>query len=105
LFYANARTGREPPQRVPFDNSKTSRVGWIDPSKKTKLICYSCYAKGHTVPQCQLKLSELDNVVKNFEALTEDKRKTVPDTAYRNAKQYLAIQEANAEKDDKEKED
>ena len=105
MFYANARAGLQPPQCVPYDNSKMSRVGSIDPSNKTKFICYSCYERGHTAPQCQLKMTQLDNVVKNYDALNDEERKTVPDTAYRNAKQYLAIPEANAKKDKEEKND
>ena len=87
---------RKLPPRINFDDGRTSRVGWIV-SEKKKLICHSCYEEGHISPQCPLKLFQLDNVVRNYETLTEENRAVVPDTAYANAKAYLSFKKGNAE--------
>jgi len=86
---------RRLPKSVRFDTNQTTRPGWIDdPSKKTqptKIICHCCYAYGHIAPQCQSRLYNLRQTLENYEKLTEEEKKTVPDTSYESAKAYLEI--------------
>ena len=65
LFYVPGGTtsNRRSPPRIPFESSRTPRVGWADSNNGQKLICHSCYAPGHISPQCQLKLYQLEQVL------------------------------------------
>ena len=67
-----------------------NRPGWI---QRFPIICYACYAKGHTSPKCTLRAADIKQIVINFEALTDEEKEGVPDTAYKTAEEYLAIQE------------
>lgn len=77
-----------------LDDGNTSCVGLIDTRSKN-VIFHSFYAKIHIAPHCQLKLFQLDQVVKKNDVLTADERATVPDTSYKNVKAYFASTETN----------
>lgn len=81
-----------PPAPLAYSDSqaKASRPGWV---QRVPIICYSCYGKGHTAPQCDLRVSDMKQIVINFEALTDEERGQVPPEAYTAAKDFLAIGE------------
>ena len=76
------------PPRINFESKPAMRVGWVNNDKK-KFICYSCYAEGHTSPQCMLKLQQVDEVVTNYEALSNNDHEDLQDNAYNVSKAYL----------------
>ncbi len=81
-----------PPAPLAFSdsNATATRPGWV---QRLPLICYACYAKGHTSPKCELRAADMRQVVINFEALTDEEKESVPDTAYKAAKEYLVVQD------------
>ena len=87
LYYINNKGERRKlPPYIRYDDGKSGRIGWAE---KPPLICYACYEEGHTSPQCPLKLSQLDQVVTNYEKLSDSDRKNVPGDAYKRAQAYL----------------
>ena len=48
------------------------------------------------MPQCPLKLYQIDRVVRNFKALDDQTRATVPTKSYEEAKAYIQFREARA---------
>lgn len=98
------------PQRVRMVPSpggiKSGKPGWVDTrpaystvaveprSVKDSLICYCCYGKHHTAPECTLTAREVFKIVLNYEALTEEERDRVPANAYWNAKSWTLADRA-----------
>ena len=70
-------------------------MGWID-TATSRAICHTCYEAGHIAPQCPLKFYQIDQVVKNYEALDDESRAKVPSKSYEDAKAYLEFQAARA---------
>lgn len=89
LFHAE----RERPKQIGNTSLRDTpnRVGWIKPSKLEKLICFSCYAFGHTSPGCNVSLADVEQVIKNYEALNPDQKARVPDKTHRMAKAAISI--------------
>ena len=95
-LYANTvGPRRRSPPRINFENPHTPRVGWID-TGRSAVICHTCYEAGHIQPQCPLKLYQIDRVVRNYEALDDQARATVPSKSYEDAKAYLEFLAARA---------
>ena len=44
-------------------------------------------------PQCDLRAADMKQIVVNYEALTDEEKEAVPDTAFKAAKEYLVIQD------------
>ena len=98
MHYSGSRIEqRRLPPRINFESKPTTRVGWVKNYKK-KIICYSCYAEGHTSPQYMLKLWQLDQVVTNYEALSEKDLGDVQNNAYNDDKAYLDFKKKAEEK-------
>ena len=78
--------------KVPYSDSRmaATRPGWV---QRRPLICYSCYEKGHTSPDCKLRAADMKIIIVNYEALTDEEKEAVPDAAYKAAKEYLSIRE------------
>ena len=93
--------GRQvPASRVAFQppQMRNNRPGWRDNrrdvpysarSQLIQLICYVCYALGHTANQCVHPMRDRRSVVANFEALTAEQKENVPDISYTRAKADL----------------
>lgn len=77
-----ARPDMVPPPKLAHASSTVSRPGWVDPGATVMLICYQCYAKGHTSRDCQLRLLDMAQVVDNYRKLTVEELDRVPDTNY-----------------------
>ena len=89
LHYTGIRFAqRRFPPPVNLDNKPTTRVSWVNNNKKM-FINYSCCAEGHTSPQSMLKLQQLNEVVTNYESLSDKDHADVPYNAYENAKAYM----------------
>ena len=84
-----------PPQRMAYEdrNMRNTRVGWVSPSEK-KFICHICYEHGHVLTQCTTPAKDNLRICANYERLTEEERKTVPDDSYLAAKYYLQLRES-----------
>ena len=96
VLYANTvGPRRRSPPRINFEGPRTPRVGWID-AGGSNVICHTCYEAGHIAPQYPLKLYQIDRVVRNFEALDDQTRATVPTKSYEEAKAYIQFREARA---------
>ena len=76
------------PQRVPFDASH-NRPGWAE-KKPGNVICHGCYQKGHISPDCSMTLARIEEVVTNYDKLSDIEKTRVPNTAYNSARGYLA---------------
>ncbi len=78
-----------PPPRIQHATKSlnSQRPGWV---QRQAIICHHCYAPNHVSPDCELDPSALPTVVSNYEALTEQQRKTVPRIAYDIAKKLCA---------------
>ena len=51
-----------------------------------KVICYRCYESNtHISPDCKVKFSDYEIIIKNFELLSQQDRERVPDTSYQAA--------------------
>ena len=97
-------TRNVPAARLPYQTPalRAIRPGWVDrplnaapppgqqrimPEGRNRLICYSCYMLDkHISPECDLKLSELDQVVANYDMLTEQEKARVPKDSYERAR-------------------
>ena len=91
------RRGRRmvPPPRVAFEdrNTRNTRVGWVAPSGK-KFICHICYEYDHVLTQCTTPAEDTRRICANYERLTEEERKTVPNDSYLAAKYYQQLRES-----------
>ena len=95
LLYANNQLRKSAsqmvrPKQVAFqdENTTRNRPGWE--VTKQQIICYLCYEIGtHISPRCTDKLNDMDLVVANYEKLTDEQKKLVPDDSYKLAKRYL----------------
>lgn len=77
FFVNNKGQRRRLPPKVRFDDEKPNLVGLVDP-RSSKLICHNCNEVGHISPQYTLKLYQLDDVVRNYVALSPDDRARAP---------------------------
>ena len=87
-------------------NATPNRVGWVNkqPIQRQRIICYLCYTEGHTSPQCTAKVTDMNTVVKNYEALSTSERERVPHHAHIAAKTYIEMMEAAKLRNDNNKE-
>ncbi len=78
-----------------------NRVGWVDrPVSNRTIVCYNCYEVGkHISPDCTLKFSDYEAIIKNYESLSADDKRRVPDTAYRAAKHLAELHSSSEEHD------
>ena len=86
------------PARLPFDTNATRnlRPGWSGTTRPTStIIFYLCYGKGHMANRCTCALKDMRVIKHNFESLTEEERKGVPDESYKRVCAFLAA--GNAE--------
>jgi len=95
LLYLNdnrrKNTAMVRPPVVPHQDKGTNknRPGW---ETKVELICYTCYVVGdHTSPKCNVPISDMQRIVSNYEALTDEQRSRVPSDSYQLAKKYLGM--------------
>lgn len=74
------------------------RPGWVNDSlvsnyhgrqNKEGQICYNCYARHHLAAECRLSVRNLDQVILNYEALSEAERARVPANSYWQAKAWV----------------
>lgn len=68
-----------------FDNVKVYSSGFGRPTPE-EIICSPCYAKEHLSSQCPVKKFQFSNVVTNYESLTEEDKKKVPEMSFQDAK-------------------
>lgn len=59
-----------------------------------KFICHVCYEYDHVLTQCTLPAKETRRICANYERLTEEERKTVPNDSYLAAKYNLQLRES-----------
>ena len=92
------------PSRLAYGGPKTTpnRVGWADRGPpKLELICYKCYKKAdHISPNCDLKFSDYEVIIKNYELLGQSERERVPDTSYQAALHLRSFIDQTAKSDD-----
>ena len=78
---------------IPGGPTTTARPGWLDRSRSNdrvadpNVICMHCYKKGHYRSQCKHQWKDYDQVIVNYESLTEEERITVPPAAYLHCKE------------------
>ena len=89
---------RIPAPRVPHQGqdraTRFNRPGWVDnrrvnakPDRPQALVCYSCYALGHTSPDCVGNSNmEPERVMRNFQSLSPSAQQHVPADSYWRAK-------------------
>ena len=77
-------------------------MGWADRGPpKLELICYKCYKKAdHISPNCDLKFSDYEVIIKNYELLGQSERERVPDTSYQAALHLRSFINQTAKSDD-----
>ena len=74
------------------------RVGWVSRPSQA-VICHCCYAEGHIAPKCDVPLRDIDTIVSNFNALSEDDKKRVPHTTYNHAMAFITLRDKNVSDD------
>ena len=91
------RTTRVPAAPIRFGGKRKTpnRVGW-DQNRERKIICYSCCKiNKHIKPECNLQISEMDQVISNYETLSADEKSRVPDNSYKAAKTFMGLQDTD----------
>ena len=81
------------PPRLPYESNATrnARTGWGDAVKLiSDIICYLCYGKGHMASRCPCILKDLKLIKSNYESLTDEERKRVPEESYKRVCAFLA---------------
>lgn len=81
------------PESLLWSRAK-SRVGWVD-CHASKIICYDCYTVVQIALQYNLKLFQLDNFVKNFDAISVEDRTRVSCTSHNDARDFVIMKANN----------
>ena len=75
-LFVTERTRPATPIAYGDRNSTPNRVGWVDRGiPNRKVICYRCYEfNSHISPDCKVKFSDYEIIIKNFEILSQNDR-------------------------------
>ena len=94
LFYTNdhrRNTKMVRPKALAYGTPSTSttRPGW---ETKQEIICHTCYVVGqHISPNCTAPVSDMQRIIVNYNALSDEQKTRVPDNSYKLAKQYTEM--------------